>query len=1470
MNTLEFLTYLRKLDIAVHLQDGRLRVDGPKEALTSNLREQLALRKTDIVVFLRDTVQNEQPELSSIARVSRDGRIPLSFAQHRLWFLDQLAPESKAYVMPIAARLSGRLDIPALEKSLAMIAHRHESLRTVFASTDGTPYQVILNAATLPLPVTDLGHLPVEERRREADRLAAANAQTPFDLARGPLWRAQLVRLGQDEHILLFAIHHIVSDGWSIAVLIREMSTLYRAFQSGEPSPLAELPIQYVDFSQWQRRCLAEGGREKHLAYWKEQLGGGVPMLELPTDRPRSVEQILRSDNCSLELPAELLEGLKALSQREGASLFMTLLAAFDALLYRLTGQEDIIVGTPVAGRNRAETEGLIGFFINTVVMRADFGEERTFRELLRQVRETALEAYAHQDMPFEELVVAVDPKRDLNRTPIFQVFFNHLNLEIPKMQIAGLTAEPFGEMVLESKFDLTLYVQERGEGLGLVLVYNADLFNANRMQGLLEQYQTLLEQIARNPDCSVEKYSLITPSAVAVLPDPTIPLEVRWEGSVVERFLLQAAERPEAVAVSEPEGEWTYAELERLSGGLAGWLGRQGIGDGDVVAIYGHRSAPLVLAMLGVLRAGAAFCILDPAYPAVRLCGSVEAVQPKCLLQLAQAGKLAEELEVVMRKAVEEHRLELPGMAGVKEMVELAEPATAAAPIDPETLAYLTFTSGTTGEAKCVMGTHRPLSHFLEWHCREFGLEATDRFSLLSGLAHDPLLRDVFTPLWIGGTLCIPDPETMFGPGGLAEWMKREQITVSHLTPAMGSLMCEGVGDQGSGGMLPRLRYAFFGGDKLTVRNAGQVRGLAPGVEIVNYYGATETPQAMGWHRVLAQEMEEWEKNPNVAGRGIAIGRGIGEVQILVVNRVRERAAVGELGEIYVRTPYLSQGYGNDPALTRERFVVNPFTGKAEDRLYRTGDLGRYTPEGLVEVAGRADQQVKVRGYRVELGEVEAVLCAHEQIREAVVVATRGEDGNNRLIAYAVAAGVEPKPGELRAHLARWLPEYMMPAGMVFVEAIPLTPNGKVDHAALPSPEDGSLCESVAYTPPRTEVERIMVGIWCEVLEVTKVGVFDNFFELGGHSLSATRLIARLKSTLQVELPLNSIFIDPTIAELAKHLLYDTATGKYHYVGKIRRWNRMIPAQPKGSRTPFYLVAGYMDEDDTLRVLARIFPHVGLDQPMYGFQPRWLDGQSEGYSSVEDVALEFLAELRAFQPEGPYLLGGDCVGGIVALEMARELLRQGEEVGLLVMMDTERTTALRALFAELRIAWRRGGHILDVLSQVIRGRPRSRVQLIQDLVRRKFKTKTKAALIKAQDGSKGQDASAVDRIYQSRMDYRRMIYRHRVKPYSGRVSLMLNERSYRFNRQMGWHRIALGGLEIHSTPGDHWTRYTVHSKEFAKKLLECLERAQSEGARRRPSRDGGRLVNKGNEPVHESKVPLIVAVFLMGSSFWF
>ncbi|HET9913457.1 MAG TPA: amino acid adenylation domain-containing protein [Anaerolineales bacterium] len=1081
----------------------------------------------------------KEPGPQPILRQNREtNTLPLSFSQQRLWFLDQLEPGNTAYNIPVAIRLIGVLDPAALEQSLTEIIQRHESLRTTFSTVDDLPVQVINPPVQLALPVIDLQTFSAEGQGAEVQRLISNEALEPFDLARGPLIRTSLLKLKEEEYIFLVTMHHIVSDAWSIGVFIQELKVLYEAFSSGKTSPLPEMPIQYADFAQWQQELLQGEVLEQQLAYWKKQLAPPLPVLDLPTDHPRPKIQTFNGAQQSSTLPESFSQRLRELSRQEGCTTFMVLLAAFNVLLARLTGQSDVIVGSPIAGRNREELENLIGFFINTVVLRTNLDGNPSFRELLKHVREVALEAYANQDIPFEKLLEELQPERDLSRTPIFQVFFNMLNFNVDSIDFSGLKGESVSRPDAESKFDLTFYISERDKQIQLVFVYNTDLFSQERMAEMLSQYSHLLTQIVADPDRKINHFSLITDQAKDILPDPAQALTSSAYEPVHSAFARQAMRVPDNIALIDQSGTWTYRELNTRSNQLANFLQDKGIQPHDVVAIYAHRSASLVWALLGILKADAAFVILDSAYPVQRLINYLQVVKPKGWIQLEEAGPLPKALQEFVEASPYRCNIQLPRTKSKADA--LLGDYSGDAPevtVDPDDPAYIAFTSGSTGKPKGILGTHRPISHFMDWHASTFRLKETDRFSMLSGLAHDPLLRDIFTPLWLGATLCIPDQEQMLSPGQLSDWMNEQRISVAHLTPALQQVLAA-AGPNIQGNSLPSLRYAFFGGEALTYLHIAGLKQLAPNVTCVNFYGATETPQAMSYI------VPDVPSNPDsdhstMLKQVVPLGHGIQDVQLLVLNASSELAGVGEVGEIHIRTPYLSQGYVEDEALTQQRFISNPFIQDPADKMYKTGDLGRYLPDGRVQYIGRNDQQVKIRGFRIELREIESALTEHSAIQQAVVSVWETETGDKRLAAYIVADPAQrPDFSELRSFLGTRLPDYMIPASFTRIDSIPLTPNGKVNRKGLPAP-DMDTHRKDSFVAPETEVEKTIAQIWADVLRLQQVGIHDNFFELGGHSILATQVASRLRKAFQIDLPLRDLFMASTVAQTAE--LIDT-----------------------------------------------------------------------------------------------------------------------------------------------------------------------------------------------------------------------------------------------------------------------------------------------------------------------------------------
>jgi amino acid adenylation domain-containing protein len=1328
---------------------------------------------------------------------------PLSFAQERLWFLHLLDPAGSVYNMPNAFRLHGPLDVSALAGALREVVRRHAVLRTRYETHEGLPVPVVEPAPDSVLPVADLSALPAALREDEARRIADSEAARPFDLAGlngGPVVRHLLLRLSPEEHGISFVAHHIACDGWSMGLWAREVEALYTAFATGRPSPLAEPPVQYADFAAWQRGWLAGEELAVQLGYWRERLAGAPPFLDLPADHPRPPLQTFRGEWEILPVPAALAAELRALGQTHNASLFMVLLAGFQLLLSRWSGQEDVLVGSPIAGRV-PEVENLIGCFLNTLVLRTDLSGAPSFAELLGRVRQTALGAFANQDVPFEKLLEELRPERDLSRNSLFQVLFNMLNAPAADITLPGTEIEGQSLTEAAAKFDLTLYVAESGGDLLFNLVYNADLFDRPRMQEMLRQYRSLLEQAVAAPEAAVAGYSLLTPEAAAVLPDPAAELPGRWEGTVHDLFAEWALRRPEKPALIDREGRdglWTYGELSAAVDRLAARLLASGIQPGDRVAIYAHRSAALAWAILGVLRAGAAFVILDPIYPGSRLVEVLRLAGPRGWLRLEAAGPLPEPLAGVVAETPFAFRLGVPAGGLSAATAAVGDPAlpTSWPVLGPDDVASHAFTSGSTGVPKGIVQTHGSMSYFLPWHRDVLGYGESDRHTMLSGLAHDPLQRDVFYCLGSGATLCVPDPGRIGEPGYLAGWMRRERVTVTNMTPAMAQLATE-LPEGTSTIELPDLRCAVLAGDILTRLDVDRVRRLAPRARLVNVYGSTESHRALSYHLIG----DEDERGKQV----LPLGRGQRGCQLLVLNRAGGRAGVGELGEVAIRSRHLAAGYLGDEALTRERFVLNPFTGETGDRLYRTGDLGRYRPDGEVEAAGRADQQVKIRGYRVEPGEIEAELGRIPGVKEAVVVGKDDGAGGKRLVAYIVPEHgfLDPAVGEteLRELLRECLPAYMVPAVFVQLEKLPLNANGKVDRRALPAPQLAAAPAERRHVPPRDDLERRLARIWAEVMATGPVSVTDNFFDLGGHSLLAVRLMARIAGELEVSLPLAALFQAPTVKEMAALLRRREAHAEEQPLVTLRSGGELPPlflVHPAGGQVFCYA--------DLVRELAP-------GQPVYGLQDTEPAGAKR---TLAGLAARYLREVRAVQPSGPYLLAGWSFGGRVAWEMARQLTAAREEVALVAMLDTGLVAPPASDTGDA-----------ELLAEVLGDLPLSLAEL------RRAADPLAALLARAREtgslpeGLTDEGARRLFDVFKAHLEVART---DRPQPYRGRVVFFAAaEQPWETlaDPAHGWDRLA-GDLELRRVPGDHVTmvRDPRNVKALARALTAAIEEA--------------------------------------------
>ncbi|MBV9773817.1 MAG: amino acid adenylation domain-containing protein, partial [Gemmatimonadetes bacterium] len=1038
---------------------------------------------------------------------SRDARTeppPLSFAQQRLWLVDRIEPGSAAYNMPFPLRLRGVLDPAALRASLDALVARHEALRTTFMESGGMPAQVVHPPAPVALVEQDLRDEPDAEA--EAERRVVEEAVRPFDLARGPLLRATLLRLTDDDHVLMFTMHHVVSDGWSTRVLVREVSTFYAAYSRGEEPRLPELPVQYADFALWQRRWLSGETLQAQIDYWKRQLSGAPPLLEIPVDHPRSTGQSPRAQTFGFRISPEVSDRLRGLSRREGTTLFMTLLAGWQALLARYAGQEELVVGTPIAGRNRTELEGLIGFFVNMLPLRGDLSEDPSWAELLGRVREATLGAYEHQDLPFERLVEELAVERSLTHSPVFQVIFtlDQAGRDGHELELGGLALEPFGRGEKIAKFDLDLVFTEGGEALDAALVYRAALFDVGTIERMAGHLQALLETMAAEPGQRVSALSLLRGAERdQVLQAWNATVAEYRQALVHEQFAEQAARTPHAPAVQSGEEVLRYAELDARSNRLAHHLRSLGVGPDTRVGVCLRRTPELIVALLGVLKAGGAYVPLDPAYPAERIA---------YLLEDAAVPVLLTEAALLAR---------LPTSAAETVCVDRDAPRITACPreapaagVSPENLAYVIYTSGSTGRPKGVGVEHRNVAALLGWLSGQIGSEERSAVLASTSMSFDVSVAECFDTLCGGGTLVLVENALE-----LASIPAGTEVRLACMVPTAAAELLR------SGRIPASLRTLNLAGEALPDALAQGL--LEAGVErVVNLYGPTEV--------TVYSTFREVERG----APSVTIGRPLANLHAYVLDERLNPVPVGVPGELCIGGKQVARGYLGRPALTAERFVPDPFSGEAGARMYRTGDRVRWTAMGELEYLGRLDQQVKVRGFRIELREIEATLLELPQVCDAVALLREDTPGEKRLVAYVVPQhGGRASAAELREELGARLPDYMVPSVFVALEHLPVTANGKVDRRALPAPQVGV---ETTYVAPRTEIEELLCTIWLEVLRPGGearpglLGIEENFFELGGHSLLATRVVSRVREVFGVEVPLRALFETPTVAGLA------------------------------------------------------------------------------------------------------------------------------------------------------------------------------------------------------------------------------------------------------------------------------------------------------------------------------------------------
>jgi amino acid adenylation domain-containing protein len=1164
---------------------------------------------------------------ASSPKLKVDAIVPASLAQQRFWLLEQLGQGSGAFNIPIRWLLKGQINPEVMERTFNELIRRHDILRTTLIQVEGEPMQRIAPSLNIRVPVTDLTGLPEDKRGDEADRLCREHGERPFQLSALPLLRAALIRTGEHECILHVTAHHIAADGWAVGLLATEIGDIYDAYVRGLPSPLADPEMQYADYATWQRELLKSEAIQIQNQYWLERFRNHTPFEVMP-DKPRPASQTINGDVVSIQLPRRVTDAVQEVSRKHGNTFFTTACAAFLTLLYRYTGQEDITIGTQVSGRNQVEHEQIIGLFLNTLPLRNDLSGDPRFTELLVRLQEVVMQALAHQDTPFEQLVEMINPKRDLSRNPLFQV-----NFMLQRSLVTSRDYETFSLIDVPSRlagalYDLNCLMVERPEGWRASIQFNTDLFEPQTAARMLSHFERLLEQIGEDPEQPLSNYTILS--------EPETELLAKWNETgfalpelktVHELLEAQAARSPKAIALICGREEYTYSELDHRANQFARYLVRNGIQPGMKVGLCVERSLSMMVGLLGILKAGASYIPLDPAFPSARLAHMIEDSQTPVLVTQEKLRSLLPSnnarticldsaSDQISRESAERLNINIPG----------------------DSLAYVIYTSGSTGKPKGVQIPHRAVLNLLHSMQREPGIARNDVLVAVTTLSFDIAALELFLPLMAGARLVIATREQVSDGSELLEVLRREQATVMQATPSTWQMLLD-AGWRGN----PKLKM-LCGGEALGRELANRL--LAVQGELWNMYGPTETTI--------------WSSTGKVApGKGpVPIGPPVANTRFHVLDTHCQLVPLGAPGELYIGGTGVACGYLNQPELTASKFVPDPFSNRADTFLYRTGDLVRWRMNGELEFLGRTDHQVKVRGFRIETGEIESTIAKHPEVKEAVVVARDDAKGGKYLVAYVVPntlSGVQSPvlPSELRAHLQKTLPEYMQPSAFVCLEALPRTPNGKIDRNALPAPDLAEIAKT-GYVAPANEAEQRMAGIWEKVLGLSRISATANFFDIGGHSLLAAQLSARIEQSFGQKIPLAKFFEAPTIQQLSALLV-----GKTVPQGSPG----LVALQPKGSRPPIFCLHGV----PSMRLLAA---ELGEDQPFFVVNlPE--DAALKAPYCVEDIATMHLKTIQMIQPEGPYFLAGWCREALLAYEIAQRLKAQGQEVGLVMMFDT-------------------------------------------------------------------------------------------------------------------------------------------------------------------------------------------------------
>jgi aspartate racemase len=1321
----------------------------------------------------------------SIPRLSTQEYTPLSFGQERLWFLYQLEKDSLAYNRPMILRLRGNLKIHLFKDCINTILERHDVLRTIFPLVGGEPVAKSRTSSDIPFPIEDLTNYPPLDRMAAAYEKMDHIIDRPFLLNTGPVARLHLYRLDIDDHIFLFVTHHITFDAWSEKIFINEIAGLYESLENNGGDSIPNPSIQYADFAQWQRNQVFNGKYNNQLNYWKEKLGS-TSALNLPLDFPRPPIQTFSGASKDFNLPKPLIQALKNLYLQDGATLFMILLSGYLTLLHRYTNEVDIVVGTPIAGRKYKETQKTIGLFIKTLALRTGMKGNPTFRELISRVRRVALEAFSFSDVPFEKIVEELRPKRSLARTPIFQVFFNLENIPEPANQMDGIKIERLIPETKYVQYDISIELHEKGDSIKGNLEYNTDLFRDETISRMIGQYISLLESISLNPDQKIGYLSFMNKSEFHQITQDWNDTSVHFPDKLCLHHLFekQVRQTPEATALVFDQKSITYSELNNHANQLAHFLSLRGVGKGSRVGIYFPKSLEMIVSVIGVMKTRAAYVPLDPSFPKERLESLVIDAQVQVILDGFPPNNIFDNLDC-----------EIIPLEKIQNKLTRNNKSNPDLLSEPGDLIYIVYTSGSTGKPKGIPISHRSVVNYLDYFTRYCKLKTNDIVLQIPPLSFDASVEDIFGTLISGGKLVLLKEESLVDMGNIFKVIEQEGITcILSTVPSFWRAFSSYAANHLLNTQTVRL--ITISGEVLYYSDCKKLWEIfGSKTSLINTYGPTECTIVTTYYQIP----KNLEKDIPVY-----VGRPIQNTQVYILDDYLSPVPIGIVGEMYIGGAGLAVGYLNRPRLTAENFIPNTFVSKPGDRLYRTGDMARYHPDGVIEFLGRNDRQVKIRGNRVEIGEVESVIRTHSSIGDVAVVSEKDTLKETLLIAHVTPLNQKSLPdvSELRNYLQKKLADYMVPSIFIFLDTLPITSTGKIDYQALPPPDRNRLDLGSTFIAPRTDVEKTLSDIWSKHLRLERIGINDDFFDLGGHSLMAIRIVSEIEIELGKEIPLSALFQSTTIETLANFIQDDKPSSE---------WENLVAIQTGGYKPPIFCIP---PAASTAMRFEKLSKYLKKDQPLYGFNYPGMDGKSEPIYSIPDLAKGYILEILRVQPEGPYFICGMCYGGNVAFEIAQHLISQGHQVAFLGIIDSNYAPGKRKPLKYYIYT------IRHFIKRVILNKETQPGEFIK--MRRGWRTLETDPL-----------GVQINKVFKANIIAR---LAHTSPPYPGKITKFSTKWYVAERATEQWRKATTVGLDDHKIPGSHLPRSPEDTgfmdepnvKIFAQIFNKCLESSRN------------------------------------------